>query len=59
MADNAQIIRDFVAAWSRLDPDELAGYFCEDGCYYNMPTKPVKGRDYFDLNTFMQAAPKA
>jgi hypothetical protein len=33
MADNAQIIRDFVAAWSRVDPDELAGYFYEGGCY--------------------------
>jgi len=45
MSDNAQIIRDFIAAWSRLDPAELADYFCEDGCYYNMPANPVKGRD--------------
>jgi limonene-1,2-epoxide hydrolase len=44
MADNAQIIRDFIAAWSRLDPAELAGYFTEDGCYYNMPAQPVRGR---------------
>jgi limonene-1,2-epoxide hydrolase len=44
MADNAQIVRDFIAAWSRLDPAELAGYFAEDGCYYNMPTQPVRGR---------------
>ena len=38
MPDNEQIVRDFVAAWSRLDPAELAGYFTEDGCYYNIPS---------------------
>ena len=44
MADNARIIRDFIAAWSRLDPAELGGYLTEDGCYYNMPAQPVRGR---------------
>lgn len=44
MADNEQIIRDFIAAWRRLDPAELAGYFTEDGCYHNVPTGPVRGR---------------
>lgn len=43
--DNEQVIRDFVAAWSRLDPEELAGYFTEDGVYHNMPTGPVQGRE--------------
>ena len=42
---NVATITEFVAAWSRLDPDELAGYFAEDGCYYNMPVGPVVGRD--------------
>lgn len=45
MADNEKIIRDFIAAWSRLDAEELAGYFTEDGCYYNIPVEPVRGRD--------------
>ena len=45
MADNEQIIRDFIAAWSRLDAAELAGYFCEDGVYHNMPARPVAGRE--------------
>lgn len=45
MADNAQVIRDFIAAWSRMDPDELAAFFSEDGVYHNMPTRPVQGRD--------------
>ena len=42
MTDNEQIIRDFIGAWSRLDSVELASYFTADGCYYNMPTQPVK-----------------
>ena len=45
MNDNERIIRDFIAAWSRLDASELASYFTEDGCYYNIPTDPVRGRD--------------
>ena len=43
--DNVAIITDFVAAWSRLDPDELASYFTDDGCYHNIPVGPVVGRD--------------
>ncbi len=41
---NEEIIREFVGAWSRLDADELASYFTEDGTYHNMPTGPVSGR---------------
>ena len=44
MKSNVDVVRDFVAAWSRLDADELASYFTEDGTYYNMPTAPVSGR---------------
>ena len=43
--DNVAIITEFVEAWSRLDADELASYFTDDGCYHNMPTGPVNGRD--------------
>ncbi len=43
--DNVAIITEFVAAWSRLDADELAGYFTKDGCYHNIPVGPVAGRD--------------
>ena len=42
-ADNIAIITDFIAAWSRLDADELASYFTEDGCYHNIPVGPVCG----------------
>ena len=45
MKDNKQIIREFIEAWSRLDPAELAAYFAEDGVYHNMPFDPVSGRD--------------
>ena len=45
MADNAAVVRDFIAAWSRLDPAELAGFFAEDGVYHNIPAAPVRGRE--------------
>ena len=45
MEENERIIREFIEAWSRLDPEELAAYFTEDGVYHNMPTGPVAGRD--------------
>ena len=44
MANNEQVIREFIEAWSRLDPAELAGFFAEDGVYHNMPMGPVQGR---------------
>lgn len=43
MTDNEKIVREFIAAWSRLDVDEIVSYFAEDGIYHNMPTQPVKG----------------
>jgi limonene-1,2-epoxide hydrolase len=51
MTDNEQTIRDFIAAWSRLDVDEIASYFAADGVYHNMPFKPVKG--HADLQVFI------
>jgi limonene-1,2-epoxide hydrolase len=45
MERNESVVRDFIAAWSRLDPKELAAYFAEDGVYHNVPTVPVAGRD--------------
>jgi len=44
MKDNERIIREFIKAWSRLDPTELAAYFADDGVYHNMPIGPVAGR---------------
>ena len=43
MSDNESIVRDFIAAWSRLDVEEIVAFFAEDGVYHNMPTGPVQG----------------
>lgn len=43
MTSNAEVVRAFIAAWSRLDVEELLGYFAPDGTYYNMPIAPVSG----------------
>ena len=45
MTENERIVREFVAAWSRLDVDELVDYFAPDGTYYNMPSAPVTGHE--------------
>ncbi|TAK42116.1 MAG: limonene-1,2-epoxide hydrolase [Betaproteobacteria bacterium] len=45
MTGNEEIVRDFINAWSRLDPAELALYFSADGTYHNMPSAPVTGRE--------------
>ncbi|PCJ28034.1 MAG: limonene-1,2-epoxide hydrolase [SAR86 cluster bacterium] len=44
-SNNEATIREFVAAWSNLDADELAAYFTEDGVYFNIPTQAISGRD--------------
>lgn len=44
MTSNEEIIRNFVAAWSRLNAGELASYFAEDGVYHNVPFAPVSAR---------------
>lgn len=40
-----ETIRDFCAAWARLDIDELMDFFGEDPVYHNMPGPPAKGRE--------------
>ena len=45
MTTNEEIIRNFIAAWSRLNTEELVAYFCEDGVYHNMPAEPIAGHD--------------
>ena len=42
---NEQIVREFIAAWSNLDVDELVSYFAPNGTYYNMPAQPVSGHE--------------
>jgi limonene-1,2-epoxide hydrolase len=45
MRSNEEIVREFIAAWSRLSVDELVGYFAADGTYHNMMARPVTGHD--------------
>ena len=39
------VVTRFCAAWSRLDIDEIIGYFGEDAVYHNIPVDPVVGRE--------------
>ena len=39
------VVTSFCGAWSRLDIDELMGFFHEDAVYHNIPVDPVVGRD--------------
>ena len=43
MSAGEQVVRDFIAAWSRLDAEELVSFFAPDGTYHNMPLEPVSG----------------
>jgi limonene-1,2-epoxide hydrolase len=40
-----EIVRDFCAAWEKLDLDELLAYFTPDATYHNIPVDPVVGVD--------------
>ena len=51
--DNEVIVRDFISAWSRLNPSELASYFSEEGVYHNMPNEAVVGRS--DIEQFIRS----
>jgi len=59
MSDNKSIVRDFIQAWSRLDPAELASYFTEDGTYHNMPIQPVTGHQNIEdmIRSFTASSP--
>lgn len=40
-----EVVRRFCAAWSNINPDELAEFFTDDAVYHNIPISPVTGRD--------------
>ena len=45
MAVNCEkTINDLFAAWSRLNLDEVMGYFADDAIWDNVPMTPAKGR---------------
>ena len=41
MENNERVVRDFIAAWSRLDVHEIVDYFAIDGVYHNMPRRAM------------------
>ncbi len=43
--DPIAVVRAFCDAWSRRDPEEIAGWFTDDAVYHNIPMEPAKGRD--------------
>jgi limonene-1,2-epoxide hydrolase len=42
---NIALIRRFIEACVRADPEEFAGYFTADAIWWNAPWKPVHGRE--------------
>ena len=45
MAEPAEIVKDFIAAFPGRDAKKLAAFFSEDAVYHNIPLEPIKGRD--------------
>lgn len=39
------LIRQFIEACVRADPDEFTNYFTEDAIWWNAPWEPVQGRE--------------
>jgi limonene-1,2-epoxide hydrolase len=44
MPSPESVVRDFCAAFSRRDIQEILGFFAEDAVYHNIPIAPVEGR---------------
>ena len=49
--NNIETIKNFIDAWSRLDPSELADFFTDEGSYHNMPMQAVVGKE--NVKTFI------
>lgn len=45
MTDNGKVVADFLKAWSRRDPDELAAFFTEDAVWEDgVPSESYRGK---------------
>jgi limonene-1,2-epoxide hydrolase len=44
-AEGIALIRRFIEACVRADPEEFGSYFADDATWWNVPWKPVNGRD--------------
>ncbi len=59
MAANCEkVVNDLFAAWTRLNLDEVMGFFAEDGVWDNVPMSPAKGKQAIRemTNGFMKDA---
>lgn len=46
MTDNEGVIRQFLGAWTRCDPDELAAFFTDDAVWEDgVPSEPYRGKE--------------
>jgi limonene-1,2-epoxide hydrolase len=45
MNDAETIVRNFCAAFSRRDINEILGFFAADAVYHNIPIDPVQGTE--------------
>ena len=41
---NERIVREFFAAWTKLDPDRIVDFFSEDAVYHNIPLQRIEGK---------------
>lgn len=56
MADAKQVVRDFCAAWERLDKQAILDAFTDDAVYHNIPMQPAVGKEAIgQLITFVLA----
>ena len=46
-----EVVRRFCAAWSNVEPDDIAAFFTDDAVYHNIPMDPITGRD--TIKTFI------
>jgi limonene-1,2-epoxide hydrolase len=55
-----KLVRDFCAAWSRRNVEEILGFFANDAVYHNIPMDPVRGKDAIRqvLQSFVPPAEK-
>ena len=44
-AEPIDVVRQFCAAWSRADADELLAFMTPDAIFHNVPIDPVVGHD--------------
>jgi limonene-1,2-epoxide hydrolase len=44
-AESVELVRSFIAACVRADPDEVGNYLSEEAEWWNSPWEPVKGRE--------------